>query len=191
MSRILVIDGHPHPDPGHFVHALARSYADAARQVHEVRVIEVAKLDFPVLRDPEDWKTGELPVTLQEAQDDIGWAAHIVILYPLWLGDVPALLKAFLEQVARPGFAIDPLGDGFFHKLLTGRSARVIVTMGMPAAAYRHFFREHSVKSLKRNILHFVGIKPVRITLIGDVDSGAGHRETWLRKIADLGREGR
>lgn len=48
---------------------------------------------------------------------------------------MPALLKGFLEQVARPGFAFKkmPGETAFGHKGLTGRSARVIVTMGMPA----------------------------------------------------------
>lgn len=190
MSRITIIDGHPHTDRGHFVHALAEAYADAAKQNHEVRLIEIAELDFPILRDPQDWKSGAIPPGLRKAQDDIGWAEHLVILYPLWLGDVPALLKAFLEQVARPGFAIAPKDNGFFRKLLGGKSARIIVTMGMPAAGYRLYFREHSVKSLKRNILQFVGISPVKITLIGNTESAA-FRKKGLQKVGKLGRQGR
>lgn len=190
MSRITIIDGHPHADRGHYVHALAEAYADAARHNNEVRLIEVARLDFPILRDPEDWQSKDAPPALRQAQDDIRWSDHLVILYPLWLGDVPALLKAFLEQVSRPGFAIETKGDGFFRKLLKGKSARIVVTMGMPAAGYRLYFRQHSVKSLKRNILQFVGISPVRITLIGLVDSAA-HREKGLRKVARLGARGR
>ncbi|WP_324827722.1 NAD(P)H-dependent oxidoreductase [Qipengyuania zhejiangensis] len=190
MSRITIINGHPHGDPDHYVHALARTYADAARKKHEVRSIEVASLDFPILRDPDDWKSGDPPPGLRKAQNDIDWAEHLVILYPLWLGDVPALLKAFLEQVARPGFAIDPLGDGFFRKLLLGKSARLIVTMGMPAAGYRLYFQEHSVKSLKRNVLHFVGISPVKITLIGDVENER-YREKGIRKVEKLGLQAR
>lgn len=190
MSRITVIDGHPHLARSHYVHALARTYAEAADKDHAVRSVELALLDFPVLRDPEEWRNGALPAGLQAAQDDIGWADHLVIVYPLWLGDVPALLKAFLEQVARPGFAIEPGANGAFGKLLQGKSARIIVTMGMPAAGYRLYFREHSVKSLKRNILQFVGISPVRITLIGNVDSGRS-REKGLRVTRRLGQLGR
>ncbi len=39
--------------------------------------------------------------------------------------------------------------------------------MGMPALVYRWYFRAHSVRSLERNILGFVGIAPVNETLIG------------------------
>src|SRR3989344_3409524 len=95
-----------------------------------------------------EWELGLLPASLKPAQADIGWAQHIVLFFPLWLGDMPALLKGFLEQVARPGFAFNTEGSNpFGRKGLTGRSARVVVTMGMPALVYRWYFRAHSVKS--------------------------------------------
>lgn len=105
-------------------------------------------------------------------------------MFPLWLGDVPALLKAFFEQALRPGFAIGKAAPGrLWKKLLKGRSARVIVTMGMPAFFYRLYYRAHGVKSLKRNILEFCGISPVRASLIGTVES-EGARELLARQGA-------
>jgi len=84
---------------------------------------------------------------------------------------MPALLKAFLEQIARPGFAFARYPEHRFgRKALTGRSARVVVTMGMPATLYRWYFRAHSIKSLERNILGFVGIGPIHETLVGMVE---------------------
>src|SRR3546814_9849412 len=81
-----------------------------------------------ILRPPRSTRTDTLfPYTTLFRS----WADHLVILYPLWLGDVPALLKGFLEQILRPGFAIDEGSTGMSAKLLTGRSARIIVTMGM------------------------------------------------------------
>lgn len=188
MTRIVIIDGHPDPDPHHFVHALARVYRTAAAKNHEVRQIDIAQLDFPVLRSPEDWRNGTVPTGLTEAQRDMAWAEHIVILYPLWLGDVPALLKAFLEQTLRPGFALQPEPGGQYGKLLTQKSARVIVTMGMPAMGYRLFFLAHSLTSLRRNILQFVGISPVRTTLIGSIESSR-KRACGMRTVERLGRD--
>lgn len=104
---------------------------------------------------------------------------------------MPALLKAFLEQVARPGFAISKADRGFPAKLLKGRSARVIVTMGMPGLFYRLVFRAHSLKSLERNILRFSGFAPVRHSVIGNVEKGDGYRRKWLRRIARLGSSAR
>jgi putative NADPH-quinone reductase len=108
---------------------------------------------------------------------------------------MPALVKGFLEQVARPGFAFSAEGSNpFGHKHLKGRSARVVVTMGMPALAYRWYFRAHSLKSLERNILGFVGISPIHETLIGMVGQpGEGDPEAarrWLAKLRKLGQAG-
>ena len=191
-TRILLIQGHPDPKGGHFGQALAQAYADGAAEAgHVLRRVDVAQLDFPLLRSADDWEHGSLPAVLKPAQEDIGWAQHLVVFFPLWLGDMPALLKAFLEQVARPGFAFHDDGNGGFGKKgLSGRSARVVVTMGMPALVYRYFFRAHSLKSLERNVLGFVGIAPVHETLIGMVERmPAQERERWLDKLRALGRK--
>jgi len=191
-KRILILQGHPDPAAGHFCHALASACAEGATEAgHSVERIEVAQLDFPLLRSQAEWMTSPLPASLQPAQDAIGRAEHLVLLFPLWLGDMPALMKGFLEQVARPGFAFHSgEGNPFGRKGLTGRSARIVVTMGMPALLYRHFFRAHSVKSLERNILGFVGIAPVHATLIGGVEGlDEAGRAKWLAKLRTLGAE--
>ncbi len=189
--RIALIQGHPDATQPHFAHALAAAYADGARAGgHALREIDVARLEFPLLRSARDWEQGRLPAALADAQAAIGWADHLVLVFPLWLGDMPALLKGFLEQVARPGFAFGAEGDNpFDKKALGGRSARVVVTMGMPAAVYRYWYRAHSVKSLDRNILGFVGIAPVRETLIGGVGAlSPDDARGWLERLRRLGR---
>jgi len=76
----------------------------------------------------------------------------------------------FLEQVFRPGFALDYSNAGFPGKLLKGKSANIVVTMGMPTIAYKGFYFSHGVKNLRRNILYFCGIRPVRLTYFGGVE---------------------
>lgn len=190
--RIAIIQGHPDPRGGHYCHALADAYAaGAAESGHEVEFIDVAGLDFSLLRTREDWNRSSPPPAIRGAQEVIARADHLVILYPLWLGSMPALLKAFFEQAMRPGFATTRVESGMkWNKLLAGRSARIIVTMGMPALVYRWYFRAHSLKSLERNILAFCGIAPVRATLIGMVE-GEQHRAAALRKVQKLARLGR
>jgi len=103
-KRILVIQGHPDPAATHFGHALADAYVESARAAgHEVQIVKVAELDFPLLRSKDEWDHGTLPPALQPVQQAIRWAEHLVFFFPLWLGGMPALLKGFLEQVARPG----------------------------------------------------------------------------------------
>ncbi|MDP3604369.1 MAG: NAD(P)H-dependent oxidoreductase [Polaromonas sp.] len=191
-KRIVLIQGHPDTTVAHLCHALAAAYAAGAEEAgHTLGFIQVAELDFPLLCSQQAWEEGALPAGLQQAQADIRWAEHIVLFFPLWLGDMPALLKGFLEQVARPGFAFEHEAGRatFTQKGLKGRSARVVVTMGMPALVYRWYFRAHSLKSLERNILGFVGIAPVHETLIGMVgDFKANEGSRWLEKLRRLGR---
>ena len=187
MSRILILQGHPDTRQHHLCHTLADQYREGAESAgHEVHEISIGALEFPLLKRQH----GALPVTLESVQHEITWAQHLVLIFPLWLGGMPALVKGFLEQVARPGFAFEyqdknPLGK----KGLTGRSARIVVTMGMPALVYRHFFRAHSVKALERNILGFVGFSPVRETLVGSVETMSDKsRQAWYRKLRRLGK---
>lgn len=192
--RITIIQGHPDATVGHFGHALSRTYAQGAEKAgHAVRTIDVADLDFPWLRSKEDWNGAGTPEAIWPAQEAIKWADHLVIFYPLWLGTMPALLKAFFEQAFRPGFAFsEPLSGKVWKKLLKGRSARIVVTMGMPALAYRWYFRAHSLKSLERNILGFCGIGPISETLIGMIEHADGdRREKWLERMYAFGTEGR
>jgi putative NADPH-quinone reductase len=190
--KIAIIQGHPDPAGGHFGHALAAAYEQAARAAgHEVRTIEVARLDFGFLRNAAQWQDEPPPAAILTAQEVLKWTDHLVIFFPLWLGDMPARLKAFFEQAFRPGFAIGKAAPGRMpKKLFAGRSARVVVTMGMPAFFYRLYYRAHSVKSLKRNILEFCGLSPVRTTIIGMVEGKAKAREDWLARMSALGEQG-
>ena len=191
MTRILILQGHPDARHPHLCHALANAYERGAIDGgHDIRALDVAQLEFPLLSSEDEWLHGALPPALAQAQTAVAWCQHLVIVFPLWLGGMPARLKGFLEQVARPGFAFKP-GDGnpFARKGLAGRSARVIVTMGMPALVYRWYFRAHSVKALERNILGFVGFAPIHETLIGGVAQlGEAQRTRWFEKLRVLGR---
>jgi len=194
MTRIAVIQGHPTSDARHFCHALADAYrAGAAEGGHEVRNIPVTTLQFPLLRSRKEWEGEQPPHDILKAQETIAWAEHLLIVYPLWLGTMPALLKAFLEQAFRPGFAIGKSDEGkAWSRRLSGRSARIVVTMGMPALLYRWYYGAHGLKSFEQGILAIVGIRPSRHTLIGNIEGiSPVKRERWLDKMRDLGRAAR
>jgi len=187
--RVVIIQGHPDATSSHFCHGLADAYAEGAKAAgNAVTRIELAKLDFPMLRSQSEFESGTLPESLNGARDAIVSADHIVLIFPLWLGTMPALVKAFLEQIMRPGVAFAYQSKGLPRKLLSGRSARIIVTMGMPAFAYKFYFFAHAVRALNRNILGFVGIGPIRTTLFGRVaEASDAKRRRWLDETRDLG----
>jgi putative NADPH-quinone reductase len=189
--NILILNGHPDPASKGLCHAIADAYAEGAREAgHTVTRLDVARLDFGFLRTQAAFEHDPPPADIARAQEAVKAATHLVVVFPLWMGDMPALLKAFFEQTLRPGFAYDHRPKGFPVMHLKGRSARVIVTMGMPAVVYRWYFRAHGLKSLKRNILRFVGFAPVRDTIVGNLASvPRGVIERHLQRVRQLGRE--
>ena len=113
--RILIVVGHPDPSPDRLCRGLANAYGEGAEKAgHAVRRVDLAALDFPMLRTMQEFEHGTVPDELKDAAEAIVWAEHIVFVFPLWLGTMPALLKAFLEQVMRPGtaFAYPDKGGG-------------------------------------------------------------------------------
>ena len=191
--KIVIIQGHPDPAALHFGHALADAYdRGAVIGGHEVRRIEVSQLEFSWLRSQAEWNDGFVPASLREAQAAIGWADHLVLVFPLWLGTMPAMLKGLLEQVLRPGFAFQFDASRSPQKSLVRKTARVVVTMGLTSLRYRWFFRAHGVRGLERSILAFAGIGPIRETFIGSIeDSTPAARAAWLAKLETIGRAGK
>lgn len=171
--KIAIIQGHPDSSRRHLCHALADAYADAASQAgHEVSHIEIAGIEFPMLRTQEEFNSGTPPASLKPAVDAVVAADHIVLIFPLWLGTMPALVKAFLEQVMRPGVAFSYEKYGA-KKLLAGRSAHIVVTMGMPVWLYQTFFCSHGIRGLRRSVFKFAGFSPVRTTMFGMIDNAS------------------
>ncbi|MBK5397768.1 NAD(P)H-dependent oxidoreductase [Pseudomonas sp. TH39(2020)] len=182
-KRILVILGHPASNS--FCGALAERYAQSAlRAGHEVRQLFLGAMDFdPVLREGYQ-QTQPLEVDLRRAQADIVWAEHLTLVYPIWWGGVPALLKGFFDRVFLPGFAFKyRKGKAFPEKLLHGRSAHLLVTMDTPSWYYRWIYRMPGLHQVRKTTLEFCGIKPTRTLTFGPIlGSKAAQRETWLKQ---------
>ena len=167
-NRILIIDGHPDPKGPHFVHELADFYRQGAKEGgHEVKVLRVGALRFPLLTSGKAYLKGKVPASIVAAQKLIRWSDHVVLLYPLWLGTLPAKLKGFIEQVLRPGFAFEPRGPGQHpRRLLKGRSARIVVTRGMPELFDEVDRTPRSIRNVAADVLAVCGVRPVRISVI-------------------------
>lgn len=188
-KRILIIDGHPDPRAERLCTALCNAYSEAANKAgHDIRRLDVGRLEFPLIRSLAEFEESSPPPDIVAAQQAILWADHLVIVLPLWLGGPPAVLKAFLEQTFRYGFAVPRPGEKGVKGLLGGRSARLIVTMGMPALVYRLVFGAFGIRNIERSILGLSGIHPVRTSLFGGVGSHrAGQYENWLHEVRRLG----
>jgi len=187
-QRIFIIDGHPDANPARLSHALAAAYAEGATQTGaEVRKVAISDWPGAFVRDKAQFAAPPEDAFVTDIRANMEWAEHIVFVFPLWLGGAPALLRAMLEQMSRAGFALAEGPNGPRGRL-KGRSARLIVTMGMPALAYRFMFGAHGVRAIARSILGLCGVSPVRLSLWGMIEStGAGARR--LSSARELGRK--
>jgi len=193
MKKILVILGHPRVKS--YNGALADSYVKGAKKSGaQVKRINLRDLRF----DPILWegyaKIQELEEDLVQAQKDILWAEHLVFIFPTWWATIPALLKGFIDRIFLPGFAFKYRKDfPWWDKYLKGKSARIIVTMDAPYLYYKFFIGSPGIKMLKRGVLQFSGVKPVKITPIGQIRFLTGEKaKKWLKKIEVLGmKEGK
>jgi putative NADPH-quinone reductase len=187
MARIAIVVGHARS--GTYCQALGEAYRRGAEAGgHEAKLFLTAGMHFdPVLREGFA-RVQPLEPDLAAAHDAMLAADHLVLIFPLWVGTLPAIFKGFLERVLQPDL-VEPARQGKFAQLLKGKSARVIVTMGMPAFVYRWWFGAHAAKMLKRSILSFMGARPVRSTIYGSVESvSPERRRRWLADVEAMGR---
>lgn len=179
--RILLILGHGATHS--FCRELAQRYQQGAlAQGHQLRWLDLAQLDFDPILHQGYQQIQPLEPDLQQAQADILWAEHLVFLYPIWWGALPALLKGFIDRVFLPGFAFKyrPNSHGW-EQLLRGRSAQLLVTMDSPPWYYRWFSGAPGHRQMQRTILQFCGIRPVRIQSFGPMrNSSPEQRQRWL-----------
>ncbi len=119
---------------------------------------------------------------MQAAQEAIRWAEHLVFVYPIWWGTMPALLKGFLDRAFVPGFACCYYENSIgWERCLAGRSARLIVTMDAPPWYFHWVYGKPGYRAMEKTVLYFCGMKPVRGRCLGSVrHSSAGQRERWL-----------
>ncbi len=190
-KRILLIQANPRRES--FCAALGEAYVRAARDAgHEVEQVQLAALRF-ASDLPEGYESlPPLEPDLQRLQQQIQAADHLVWVYPVWWGSVPARLKGLLDRVLTPGFAFRYVATQTWpERLLKGRSARLLVSLDTPGWYFRWLQGAPAHRMMKDAVLAFCGVAPVRISEFTPViKSTPAQRERWLARAAELGRSG-
>lgn len=188
-KNILIINGHPNKES--FCSEIAKQYeTTATKNGAIVNFINLIDLNFDLILKFAYKKNFELEPDLVKAQELIKNSDHIVFTYPNWWGTYPALLKAFIEKVFLPDFAFSyQKNSPLPKKLLIGKSARIFVTMDTPKWYYKFVYSQPGHNSMKKSILNFCGINPVRFTTFTVVrKSNKKIRRQWLEKVEKLAK---
>jgi putative NADPH-quinone reductase len=190
MAKIMIVVGHPYADS--YCEALGEAYRRGAEEGgHQAQLFALARMSFDAILRMGYRGEQLLEPDLVAARQALKACDHLVLVFPLWCGDMPAILKGFIERVLQPDLlAIHAAGSKADWKVLKGKSARVIMTMGMPGWFYRWYFGAHALKIVRRNILHFTGVKPVRSLIYGMIEAVSDDtRKEWLREVEALGHQ--
>jgi len=190
MKKIAIINGHPNKDSFNF--GIAEAYkAGAVETGAEVKEIVIRDLNFNLNLQFGYQKRMELEPDLLKAWEIIQWADHLVWVHPVWWGGFPALMKGFIDRLFLPGMAYKFRENSvWWDKLLKGKTAHILTTLDQPGWYYRLFFGRPSVNQLRKSILEYCGVKPVKLTYIGIIrNSKDEQRAQWLRKVKELGKK--
>jgi NAD(P)H dehydrogenase (quinone) len=191
MKKIFILHGDPNPQS--LTGELADQYEKAATEAgFEVRRINLGESVFDPILHKGYREIQELEPDLVAIQKNLIWADHVVFLYSVWWDNMPSLMRGMFDRMWLPGFAFHfrKRHMGWLREL-RGRSCRIIMTSGSYPLLIRLLYGDPS-KILRRSILWFAGISPIRVTWLGPVNN---LKEATLNKLKkktyDLGRQGR
>jgi len=135
----LIISAHPSKDS--FSNALVDALSkDSEHNDVDVVVRNLYDLDFnPVLtsEDLAQIKTGNIPEDIAREQKLLGESDFISLVYPLWWGSFPAVLKGYFDRVLTQGFAFKITSEGP-EGLLKDKKVFLHTSMGNSVEEYEN-----------------------------------------------------
>jgi len=185
--KVLVIYTHPNHESLSYAflqHVIQGSSENA--NIGEVQTLDLYEEGFnPVLVFNKEKRRRDMHIDpkLAKYRDQIQWADKIVFVYPIWWGRPPAMLLGYIDQMFSSNFAYRDTGGMLPEGLLKGKSAVCISVMKGPPL-YPLYWLNNSHKILMRKaLLHYVGIKPVKFFEFGNMESPKGRHAEKLDKV--------
>lgn len=176
-----------HPNPNSFNGAILNQVIKALEDgKHSYDVIDLYKDRFdPVLLFDEKKRRSDMkhdPETA-EYRRIVKNADHLIFIYPLWWGGMPAIMKGFIDRVFAAGEAYTYQGK-LPKGLLKARTASVYYTADAPSWYLRFWRRDADWVTVKDVMLKFCGVRWVRRLLFAGVkDSSEEKRTQWLDRV--------
>lgn len=123
-----------HPRRDSFNGAVADAYCAAVEEIgHEVCLRDLYRMGFdPVLKDeerPGDPEFQPLPDVAEELRRLSG-ASVFALVYPIWFGTPPAMLKGYVERVLGAGFSHRDMREHHCNRLLTNAHLLSLTSSG-------------------------------------------------------------
>lgn len=193
MKKILLLLGHP--DKEGLCGELADAYERGARAAgHTVDRLNIGEMQFDPILHKGYRQRQELEPDLCRFQELVTACDHFVVIHPVWWVGMPAGLKGLFDRAWLPGsaFRYMKMKSGkrmiFWHRLMRGKTARIIVASGTSPWLVR-LLPGNVNAQLKWGILWFAGFR-TRTTWLGPSENVPEKRKQyWLAGVEELGRE--
>ncbi|MEC2285992.1 NAD(P)H-dependent oxidoreductase [Bacillus velezensis] len=183
MKTVIV---YANPDENSFNAALVKYVAMALKDsCQSYTVIDLYADQFdPVLKYGGEKKRSDMnrDAETKKYRKLMKEADHLIFIYPLWWGGVPAIMKGFFDRVLVAGEAYT-YENGRVKGLLRAETAQVFYTADSPGWYLKWFRKNSDWITLKKSILQFCGIQKAERNLFSVVRTSTPElREKWLRQ---------
>ena len=194
QKKIFLLLGHP--DKSGMCGTLADAYENAAREAgHSVDRLNLGEMQFDPILHKGYRALQELEPDLKRFQELVTGCDHFVIVHPVWWLGMPALLKGLFDRAWLPGSAFRYIKTKtgkrtiFWHRLLRGKTARLIVTSGT-APWIERLFPGNVNSQLRWGLLWFAGFS-VRSLWLGPAENVPEPLcNDWCDYVRELGMRG-
>ena len=188
-----------HPYNGSYCNAILNAVQEGlTKGEHSHKTIDLGKDGFDPVMRAKDLKafviygrTGDIthsdvdPIVIQYKRK-LEWAERLVMIFPIWWMNLPAMMKGFVDKVIFPGVAYRMEGSQMVSTLHSLKQVTIISTMNTPADIYRDVFDNSLEGSLIKGTFNQIGIHDVEWISINMVkQSGQEKREIWLEELMD------
>ena len=123
-----------HPDADSFNAAAARTYCETVRSCgHDAVLRDLYRLGFdPVLNASEQPRPDRYAMANDVAAElgIIEKADVFVLVYPIWFGAPPAIIKGYIDRVLGAGFSYGSIRERSRHRFMSGKQLLSISTSG-------------------------------------------------------------
>ena len=197
--KTLIVFNHPHEGSycTSILHAAEKGLKAGG---YPCRIINLDKDGFdPVMRSKDlkafamagkdmDDALLEVDPLVMKYKENLEWAEHLVMIFPIWWMTSPAMTKGFIDKVIFPAVAYNMV-KGRLVSRLPVRKVTVITTMNTPSDIYKEMFDNNIEGSMIKGTFRQIGIEDVGwISLNGVKQAGQEQRIEWLIQVYEYFR---
>jgi NAD(P)H dehydrogenase (quinone) len=183
-----------HPNPGSFNHAVCNALVEGLEQAGaSYEVNDLYATGFNPRMAGDDFNQfeegGAMPADVLDEQAKVERADCLVLIYPVWWNEAPAILKGWFDRILSKGWAYDITADGDFRALLKLKKVVILNTADNSMQLLEEAGLNAAARLTKADgTFTFCGVAEVDHRILGEVSSDEDGRRRFLDEVRELGK---